>query len=112
MLASVGVEENDRINLTVMYYDQRMDKCVNQYDSNVRSSLLTRQFEWTKCGYEYRGLEQGMVGFELGKNGVPILFGGDLTSNRGLNNIDRWFNTVDGRSQGHSGNLRDRKSVV
>ena len=108
ILASAGVEEGKEISLSVAYYDQRQDECVNMYDVNLKDKLQSRQFEWTGCEYYNKGIEQGLVEFELGKDYLPVATGGRLTPNRGVSgdNFARWFKAVEGKSINYAGLLK------
>lgn len=106
ILASAGVESGADIDLPVTYYDQRQDACVNLYDMKTRKELAERQFEWSSCGYTNEQLEQGMVGYNLNGDYLPVATGGDLLSNRGLTDMTRWFNEVDGKSKAYTGTVR------
>ncbi len=107
ILASAGVDDSELVTLPVLYYDQKADDCVNLYDLNLRDALNARQFEWESCGYHNKGIEQGLVGFELDDKYMPVAFKGKLTSNKGIN-FDRWFSNVDGKSNSYAGNLQMR----
>lgn len=108
ILASAGVDEGREVSLSVAYYDQRQDDCVNMYDIDLREELRSRQFEWTECGYYNKGIEQGLVEFELGEDYLPVAVGGRLTPNRGVSgdNFARWFKAVDGKSINYAGLLK------
>lgn len=105
ILASAGVDGEKDIYLSVAYFDQKPDECVDLYDVNVRKSLQARQFEWSECGYQTRKLEQGLVKSKLNKEYLPVANAGELTSNRGLN-FDRWFSAVDDKSKSYTGALK------
>ena len=102
ILASRKAKESGSVTLPISYFDQKSDACVNMYDANQNSVLFSRQFEWTNCGYYNQSLEQGIVDFYLGEDYLPIAKGGELTSNRGLNDLTRWFKNTDGKSQNYS----------
>lgn len=106
LLASSGVVESEDTLLSVIYYDQKEDECVNLYDLEVASELKDRQFEWTRCGYERRQIEEGLVGEKLDGNYLPIWRGGELLPNKDGKDISRWFNTVEGKSKNYAGTLR------
>lgn len=106
VLASAGVIDKSEVSLPVMYYDQRADECVNMYDEGLRHELYARQFEWSGCGYYNKGIEQGLVKYELSDEFLPVGVAGSLTSNRGLGDISRWFNEVDGKSRSYAGLLK------
>ena len=99
ILASSGVESGSDIELPVAFFDQRADECVNIYDLSANAILKNRQFEWSSCGYNIRQIEQGMVDYQLGSNYLPVGIGGSLISNRGIHDLSRWFNNVDGKSK-------------
>lgn len=105
ILASAGVESGTDISLPVAYYDQRSDACVNLYDSGARSELTARQFEWSSCGYNNKQIERGLVDYNLGGDYLPVAMGGELLPNRGLTDMARWFNSVDGKSKEYTGSL-------
>ena len=106
VLASAGVENGADVNLAVTYFDQKQDACVNLYDVGASRTIKERQFEWTSCGYEYGQIEEGLVEYELGKNLLPVAKGGKLIPNRGLTNMSRWFENVEGKSKEYTGNFK------
>lgn len=106
ILANAGVSEEKDILLPVAYFDQKSDQCVDIYDASASSKLYKRQFEWSGCGYHSKGIETGLVEFELSDDYLPVAVGGKLTPNRGLTNLDRWFEAVDGKSASYTGNLK------
>ena len=106
ILTNAGVSDGADISLPVAYFDQRSDACVNMYDASEQAALKQRQFEWTSCDYNNGRLEQGLVGYELGEDYLPVAVGGELLPNRGLNNMDRWFSSVDGKSKEYTGMLK------
>ena len=65
ILASAGVSDGNDVSLTVAYYDQKADSCVNIYDTSKSEALYNRQFEWTKCDYHSEAFEQGLVDYYL-----------------------------------------------
>lgn len=97
--------DDKKVEVMVSYYDQRQDECVDLYDKSNFSQLSTRQFEWSKCGYHNKKLEQGMVDFYLGDNHLPVSKSGQMLSNRGLDDTARWFSNVDNKSKSYSGAL-------
>ena len=105
ILASAGVNEDDKISLPVVYFDQRADACINMFDADATKALRNRQFEWTSCDYYNRKIEQGLVDYYLGEDYLPVAKGGELTSNRGLSDMSRWFDTVEGKSKAYSGTI-------
>ena len=106
ILANAGVSEEKDILLPVAYFDQKSDQCVDIYDASASSKLYKRQFEWSGCGYHSKGIETGLVEFELSDDYLPVAVGGKLTPNRGLTNLDRWFEAIDGKSASYTGNLK------
>ncbi len=106
ILASAGVDDGKDIALSVAYFDQKADKCVNLYDLSLKNELYSRQFEWTSCGYENKEIEQGIVDFYLNENKYPVAVGGELTSNRGLSDMKRWFEPVEGKSKAYAGTIK------
>lgn len=106
ILASAGVSDNKSVSLSVVYYDQKADECVDMYDISKKVNLEARQFGWHECGYYNRKMEQGLVDFYLGEDYLPIAKGGELTSNRGLKDISRWFNEVEGKSKSYTGLIK------
>ena len=106
ILASAGVSEEKLVSVPVLYYDQKMDECVNLYDTNLKNELEARQFEWESCGYYNKEIEQGLVEFELDENYLPVAMGtGKLIPNRGLD-TERWFKAVEGKSESYAGTLK------
>ena len=106
ILASAGLSEEKDVFLSVAYYDQRMDECVNLYDVSVREALAARQFEWSKCNYYNTGVEKGLVNYDLSEEYMPVTTGeGRLTPNRGID-FARWFDAVEGKSAQYVGNLK------
>ena len=109
ILASAGLEDDKVVSLPVTYYDQKADECVDVYDTGAKGALGARQFEWTKCGYFNKDIEQGLVDYYLGENYQPeALEGGQLTTNKGVkgSNFEKWFNEVDGQSVQFAGLLQ------
>ena len=104
ILASAGVSEAELVRLPVMYYDQRMDECVNMYNTNMKDELEARQFEWSECGYYNGKIEHGLVSYELDEQYLPIATKGELLPNRGVD-MTRWYNAVDGKSAGYAGTI-------
>ena len=111
ILASAGVEDGTDINLPVVYIDQRMDECVNMYDLSLRDRLEERQFEWSSCGYERSEIEQGLVAYELGANYLPVLTRGNFIPNKGLGKAERWFESVEGKSEEYTGTFKLKYQV-
>lgn len=108
ILASAGVSEDKLISVPVVYYDQRMDECVNLYEVDLKEELKARQFEWESCGYYNKQIEQGLVEFELGEDYLPVATDtGKLMPNEGVD-IARWFGAVDDKSASYAGVLEMR----
>ena len=107
ILESVGISDEEKIYLPVVYYDQKADECVNLYDTNSNSALYRRQFEWSKCGYHHKGIEKGLAEFELNEKYLPVASAGRLTSNRGID-FGRWFNANNENNVSYNGNLEMR----
>lgn len=107
LLASAGVEDGNRVNLPVVYYDQRADECVDLYDSSKLSELKKRQFEWESCDYRSKRLEQGLAADRLGDDGLPVAQAGQLTPNRGID-FKRWFQPMEGQNAEQVGALELR----
>lgn len=105
VLARAGVSEDKTVFLNVMYYDQREDGCVNLYDVSQGGAAASRQFEWESCGYFNKGIEKGLVSYELGENHLPVFSSGRLTPNRGLSDAERWFSAVDEKSASYTGTI-------
>ena len=103
ILASAGVSEEKSISLSVAYYDQKADECVNMYDVYKKAELEARQFGWRGCKYYNKRIEQGLVDFYLGEDYLPIANGGELIPNRGMKDMERWFNEVEGKSKSYTG---------
>lgn len=106
ILASAGVQDGRAVSVPVLYYDQKADGCVNMYDLSAKNVLESRQFEWSGCEYYNKQVESGLVDFELGSDYLPVAQGGQLTPNRGLNDMTRWFSAVDGKSASYAGTLK------
>ena len=106
ILANAGVSEDKDVFLSVSYFDQKSDKCVNVYDLGLKEELSKRQFEWDSCDYYNKDIEKGLVDYYLGENLLPVGKSGVLVSNRGLNNMEGWFEKVDGKSEAYTGTLK------
>lgn len=109
ILASAGLDEGEVVSLPVSYYDQKADDCVNAYEFKNRDALSRRQFEWTRCDYQAKGLEQGLVDYYLSEDYLPVaLSGGRMVTNKGVNSdaFERWFSAVDGKSASYPGMLQ------
>lgn len=107
ILASAGVPDESAVSVPILYYDQKMDECVNLYDKNSKEALSKRQFEWAKCGYHNKSLETGLVDFYLDDAYLPVAKGGELLANRGVkgDNFKRWFSQVEGLSMSYAGTI-------
>ena len=46
ILASAELDEETVMSVPIVYYDQKMDECVNLYDMETQAALNARQFEW------------------------------------------------------------------
>lgn len=106
ILASANV--NDKMNVTVpiLYYDQKMDTCVNMYSAATRAAASWRQFEWSECGYQNFALEKNIVDGELNSEYLPVATGGEAVVNRGIvDGFSRWFSQVDGKSKSYGSTL-------
>ena len=108
ILASANVNDKTNVSVPVLYYDQKMDECVDLYDMDRRVELEARVFEWNKCGYYNGGLEQGLIGGLLGEEYLPVVVGGELTTNRGINatSFEKWFSQVDDESKVYAKTLQ------
>lgn len=106
ILASAGIEEGMNVSLPVVYYDQKSDECVDMYDISASSALKKRQFEWSSCDYIRKEVEEGLVESELNDKYELVGKGGNLTPNKGLSDITRWFTEVEGKSKAYSGVLK------
>lgn len=105
ILASAGVSSEQDIFLSVSYFDQKADECVNLYDGD-KKSLSARQFEWTECGYFKKSLEQGLVEFDLNEKFLPIGRSGKSLTNQGMSDLTRWFEPIGGKSESYVGSLQ------
>ena len=106
ILANAGVSEDKDVFLSVAYFDQKADECVNIYDANSKDALEQRQFEWSECEYYNKAIESGLVEFKLNDEYLPVAVGGQLTANRGLKDMKRWFEAVDGKSASYTGSIK------
>ena len=105
ILANAGLNEDKDVFLSVMYFDQNSDECVNIYDASQNDALKMRQFEWSSCGYLNKEVEKGLVDYELNKEHFPVFVAGKLTPNRGLENSERWYSAVEGKNKSLLGTL-------
>ena len=109
ILASAGLDDGKIVSLPVTYYDQKADECVNVYDAGAKGALAAQQFEWTKCEYYNKDIEQGLVDYYLNEEYLPdALEGGELIANKGIrgDNFEKWFNEVEGQSASYAGVLQ------
>lgn len=104
ILAKAGLSEDKDVFLSAVYYDQKADECVNLYSAG-NEALKARQFEWSSCNYFNKEVEKGLASFELSDEKIPVLRAGKLTPNRGLDNAERWFKPVEGKSSSFLGTL-------
>ena len=107
ILASANVNNNSALAVPILYYDQKMDDCVDLYSAGTRAAARWRQFEWTKCGYQNSRIEKELVEGELSSEFLPVSINGELVTNRGLggDSFKRWFNQVDNHSQSSAGTI-------
>ena len=107
ILASAELDEETVVSVPILYYDQKMDECVNMYDADNWATLNNRQFEWKSCGYYTSEIETGMVKTELDSQYLPVAVGGNSWTNRGViqTNFKRWFSQVDGANKSYAGTL-------
>ena len=107
ILASANVKNDTVVSVPILYYDQKMDDCVDIYNLSLFSAVRNRQFEWASCGYYANIIEKEMVEGVLGDDYLPIAVGGGMLSNRGVwgDNFERWFHQVDGVSVSYAGTL-------
>ena len=106
ILANAGLSEEKDVFLAVAYFDQKADECVNLYDMQANKALHQRQFEWTNCGYYNKGIEKGLVDFDLGEDYLPVARNGKLTPNRGTGDMKKWFESVEGQNASFTGSLK------
>lgn len=104
ILASAGMEEGKVVSVPIVYYDQRMDTCVNMYEFSMWDALKGRQFEWSECGYHEKKIEQGLVEYNLNSEYLPVAVRGEGLPNRGID-MARWFGAVDEKSTGYIGTI-------
>ena len=104
ILASADIENEAVLSAPILYYDQKMDDCVNIYDADLRSVAEARQFEWASCGYLNDSLEKNMTSPVLDEEYLPVAIGGTMMPNRGVrgDNFKRWFSQVDGLSKSYA----------
>ena len=107
ILASANVADQTSVKVPILYYDQRMDECVNLYDMSMQAAVNARQFEWQSCGYYNEEIETGLVEPKLDSMFLPVAVGGEKVPNRGMKNdgFSRWFNAVDGLSYSYAGTI-------
>lgn len=106
ILARIGIEERMNVSLPVVYYDQKSDACVDMYDMGLKDELRARQFEWSKCDYIRKEVEEGIIERELNEKYLPVGRGGNLTPNKGVADMGRWFNEVENKSKEYGGVLK------
>ena len=53
ILASANIKDDASVTVPILYYDQKMDTCVDMYSAGTRAMASWRQFEWSKCGYDW-----------------------------------------------------------
>ena len=115
ILASAEVTDQSLVAVPVMYYDQIMDECVNIYNAKLQNSVKARQFEWSSCGYYNQALEKNLTEPFLNSENLPIGREGQKLTNHGLgNNFNRWFHTIEGKSQSYASKLNltyDEKTI-
>lgn len=101
ILANADISDDTTVAVPILYFDQTEDACVNIYESYNSEALNARQFEWTKCGYYNKNLEQGMVDTELSAEYLPVANDGEMLPNRGIggDNFYRWFHAMEGKSK-------------
>ncbi len=105
ILASANVENEASVTVPILYYDQKMDDCVDLY-SSVAHVADGRQFEWSECGYQNFVLEEEIVGGELSSEFLPVAVGGEVMTNRGIKyDFSRWFSQVDGKSKSYGSTI-------
>lgn len=103
VLANANVRSDTSVAVPVLYYDQKMDACVDLYNLDLQDAARRRQFEWRSCGYYNLGIETGLVETKLNTQYLPVAVEGQLLSNRGLvDGFDRWFSPVDGLSKSYA----------
>lgn len=106
ILASAGIEEGMNVSLPVIYYDRKSDGCVDMYDLKQSEQLRKRQFEWTSCDYTRKELEEGLVEKQLSEKYLPVGQSGNLTPNKGLDEMASWFTEVEGKNKTYNGVLK------
>lgn len=107
ILASAGLSEDKDVYLSVAYFDRKSDDCVNIYDAGAKEGLKARQFEWSKCKYFNKEIEKGLVEYELSEEYLPVATGnGKLIPNQGLDNLDGWFEAMEGKNANYTGALK------
>ena len=97
IFASVDMGNEAVLSAPILYYDQKMDECVNIYDMDAKNANEARQFEWLSCGYLSESLEEEMISPILDEDYLPVAIGGKMMPNRGVkgDNFTRWFSQVD-----------------
>ena len=106
ILASANVKNEASVTVPILYYDQKMDECVDLYSTVSRAAASWRQFEWSECGYQNFALEKEIVDGELNSDYLPTAIGGEAVVNRGIvDGFSRWFSQVDGKSRSYGSTL-------
>lgn len=106
ILASANVKNEASVTVPILYYDQKMDECVDLYSTTSRGLATWRQFEWSECGYQNFINEKDIVDGELDSNYLPSAVGGEALVNRGIvDGFSRWFSQVDGKSKSYGSTL-------
>lgn len=107
ILASADIDSDTLVKVPILYYDQKMDACVDLYDIHANNAVNARQFEWQSCGYYGSEIETGLVKPELDAMYLPVSVGGLLLPNRGMSgdNFKRWFNAVDGVNSSYASTI-------
>ena len=106
ILASANVNDKTNVSVPILYYDQKMDTCVNMYSAATRAAASWRQFEWSECGYNNYALEKELVEGELSSEYLPVAVGGEAVVNRGIaDGFSRWFSQVAGESKSYGSTL-------
>lgn len=107
ILASANVNDKTAVTVPIIYYDQKMDACVNMYSAATRAAASWRQFEWSECGYQNFALEKELVEGELSDEYLPVASGGEAVVNRGVSGegFERWFTQVEGLSKSYAGTI-------
>lgn len=106
ILASANVNDKTSVSVPILYYDQKMDTCVNMYSASTRAAASWRQFEWSECGYQNYAMEKNLVDGGLSSEYLPVVTGGEAVVNRGLSDgFSRWFSQEAGQSKSYGSTL-------